>query len=161
MIDSDIDSEKGQGRIVLCPNMSGHWHTTRLLLVIVSLLALIIATAFALLGLWLILPFTGLEVVALISLMYWVAHQCRRKQVITLADNRVLVEKGIDSPEVSWESDLFFTRLIVEKPPYRGGQPLKIYLRSQQQQVELGEFLNEDDKKKLITELRNVISIVS
>ena len=161
MIESNLDSVKGQGQIVVCPNMSGQWQITKLFLLLVSCLALLIATAFAFLGLWLILPFAGLEIIALVSLIYWVAHQCRRKQVITFSESRVLVEQGIDIPKSRWESELFFTRLVIDKPPYRNGQPLKVYLRSQQQQLEIGEFLNEDDKKKLIAELRGVISIVN
>ena len=161
MVESNLDISKGQGHIVVCPNMSGHWQTTKLFLWIISCLALFIATAFALLGLWVILPFAGLEVMALVSLMYWVAHRCRRKQVITLNNNRILVETGYTSPESSWESELFFTRLYIDKPPYRDGKPMKVFLRGKQQQFEVGEFLNEEDKNKLITELRSVISIVN
>ena len=161
MVESNLDISKGQGHIVVCPNMSGHWQITKLFLWIISCLALFIATAFALLGLWVILPFAGLEVMALVSLMYWVAHRCRRKQVITLNNNRILVETGYTSPESSWESELFFTRLYIDKPPYRDGKPMKVFLRGKQQQFEVGEFLNEEDKNKLITELRSVISIVN
>lgn len=161
MIESNLDISKGQGHIVVCPNMSGQWQTTKLFLWIVSSLALLIATVFALLGLWMILPFAGLEIIALVSLMYWVAHQCRRKQVIHLGENRIRVEKGFHLPNSTWESELFFTRLFIDKPPYRGGQPLKVFLRSKQQQLEIGEFLNEQDKKKLITELRGIINFVN
>ena len=161
MVESNLDISKGQGHIVVCPNMSGHWQITKLFLWIISCLALFIATAFALLGLWVILPFAGIEVMALVSLMYWVAHRCRRKQVITLNNNRILVETGYTSPESSWESELFFTRLYIDKPPYRDGKPMKVFLRGKQQQFEVGEFLNEEDKNKLITELRSVISIVN
>ncbi|MEJ2141049.1 MAG: DUF2244 domain-containing protein [Gammaproteobacteria bacterium] len=161
MIESNLDISKGQGHIVVCPNMSGQWQTTKLFLGIVSCLALLIAIAFALLGLWMILPFAGLEIIALVSLMYWVAHQCRRKQVIHFEDNRIRVENGYHLPKSTWESELFFTRLLIDKPPYRGGQPLKVFLRSKQQQLELGEFLNEQDKKKLIGELRGVINVVN
>lgn len=161
MIESYLDIAKGRGHIMVCPNMSGQWKTTKLFLWIVSSLALLIATAFALLGLWLILPFAGLEIVALVSLMVWVAHQGRRKQVIHFEDNRIRVEKGYHVPESTWESELFFTRLVIDKPPYRGGQPLKVFLRSKQQQLELGEFLNEQEKKKLIAELRSMINVVN
>lgn len=161
MIESNLDIAKGQGHIVVCPNMSAQWHTTKLFLWLISCLALFIATAFALVGAWMILPFAGLEIIALVSLMVWVANQCRRKQVIHIEDNRIHVEKGVHTPKSTWESELFFTRLIIDKPPYRGGQPLKVFLRSQQQQLEIGEFLNEDDKKKLIAELRGVMSVAN
>ena len=116
MVESNLDSIKAQGQIVVCPNMSGQWRTTKLFLLIVSSLALLIATAFALLGLWLILPFAGLEIIALVSLMYWVAHQCRRKQVITFTDNRVLVEKGIDLPKyIELKNSYFKLKIVIQR----------------------------------------------
>ena len=161
MVESPLNLTKSQGQIMVCPNMSGQWQTTKLFLWLISCLALFIATAFALLGLWMILPFAGIEIIALVSLVYWVAHQCRRKQIITISENRILVETGYTSPKTSWESEVFFTRLFIDKPPYRDGKPMKVFLRGKQQQLEIGEFLNEEDKHKLITELRSVISVVS
>lgn len=159
MIESNLDSTRGCGHIIVCPNLSSQWHVTKLLLWIIASLALLIAIGFAVAGLWLILPFTGLEIIALVVLMYWVAHQCHRRQVIHLDDSRIVVEMGHHFPKSAWESELFWTRLIIDKPPYRG-HPNRLILRSKQQQLEIGEFLNEPDKEKLVAELRGVISVV-
>jgi len=159
MVESNIDIAQGRGHIVVSPNLSSQWHTTKILLWIISCIALLIAAIFASLGLWMILPFTGFEVLALVLLTYWVACRCRHKQVIHFDDNRIRVEKGYRTPRLAWDSELFWTRLIIGKSPYRG-HPNKLILRSKQQQLEIGEFLNEHDKKKLIAELRHVISVV-
>ena len=159
MIEANLNTTGSQGHIVVCPNMSAEWRITKLLLWMISTIAVLIGIGFAVAGLWLILPFSGLEVMALVGLMYWVAHQCSRKQVIYLQDTRIIVEKGYRTPRFAWESELFWTRLIVEESPYRG-HPRRLILRSKQQQLEIGEFLNEDDKKKLIATLRGVITVV-
>lgn len=159
MVESNLDVTNIQGQIIVSPNMSGDWRITKLCLWIISGLVLLIGATFSLLGLWLVFPFAGLEVIALVSLMVWVAHQCRRKQVITFEDNRIQVEKGYRTPGLSWDSELFFTRLLIYKPMYRG-HLCRIFLRSKEQKLEIGEFLNEQDKKRLITELRSVISVV-
>lgn len=158
MVESNVDSA-GDGHIVVSPNLSSQWQTTKILLWIISCVALFIGTIFAFLGLWMILPFAGIEVLALVLVTYWVACRCRHKQVIHFDDNRIRVEKGYLTPRLAWDSELFWTRLIINKSPYRG-HPSKLILRSKQQQLEIGEFLNEHDKKKLIAELRHVISVV-
>lgn len=158
MLESKLDIIKGEGHIILCPNMSASWRTTRRLLWLVSMIALAIASMFAVTGLWLILPFAGLEIITLVSLMYWVAIQCCRKQVITLANNRILVEKGYHTPNMSWESELFWTRLVVQQAPYRG-HPSRLFLCSKQETLEIGEFLDENEKKNLVAEIRQVVTV--
>lgn len=159
MIESNIDIAQARGHIVVSPNLSAQWRTTKIFLCIVSTVVLVIASVFTLLGLWMILPFAGLEVFALIGVMYWVAHQCHQQQVIYLDDHRIRVEKGYRTPKLTWDSELFWTRLIVNKPPHHW-HPKKLILRGRQQQLEIGEFLNETDKKMLIVELRPLISVV-
>lgn len=159
MVESNIDNESGEGQIVVCPNKSLHWHETKKYLWIIGAMIFFVAAIMAFLGAWYVLPFAGLEVIVVVSLMLWVSHQCHRKQVITFRHNRIQVEKGYGSPNETWESEIFFTRLKIDKPMYRG-HLCKIFLRSKDQKLEVGEFLNEDDKKRLISELQSVISVV-
>jgi uncharacterized membrane protein len=51
--------------IVAKPNCSATWRSNQLVLLPLALPSLTIATAFALLGAWPILPFAGLELLAL------------------------------------------------------------------------------------------------
>jgi len=92
--------------------------------------------------------------------MYWVALQCRRQQVIRFGDHQIVVEKGYETPTQTWASELFLTRLIVARAP-GPGRPQRLYLRGKQQQLEIGEFLNEEDKIRLVAELRGVVHIVN
>ena len=160
MVESNLDITNGKGYIVMCPNMSADWNTTKRFLWGISIVSFMVAIGFSLAGYWMILPFAGIEVLTLVTFMYWVSHQCYRQQVIHFHDNHICVESGRHSPQQTWESELFWTRLVIRKPPYRG-HPETLLLRSRQEQVEIGEFLNEEDKEKLVTELRKVISVVN
>jgi uncharacterized membrane protein len=160
MVESNLDMTTGQGHIVMCPNMSADWPTTKRFLWLIAFISFSIATVFTLQGFWVILPFAGLEILALVSFMTWVSHQCHRRQVIHFHDNHITVENGRDAPKETWESELFWTRLVIRKPRYRG-HPEILLLRNKDEQVEIGEFLNEDDKKELVRELRRVISVVN
>jgi len=160
MVEISPESTKKHGQIVLCPNRSADWRTVKLFLWVVSVFALSIGLFFACFGLWMVLPFAGLEVLALVGLMYWVALQCRRQQVIRFGDHQIVVEKGYETPTQTWVSELFWTRLVIARPPGLG-RPQRLFLRGKQQQLEIGEFLNEEDKKRLVAELRGVVNIVN
>jgi len=160
MVESNLDSTGTQGQIILCSNRSASWRTVKLVLWLVSTFAMIIALSFAFVGLWMVLPFAGLEVLALVGFMYWVALQCRRQQVIHIGRYQIVVEQGYQYPKKTWESELFFTRLVISTPPYRG-HPRRLFLHSKQQQLEIGEFLNDEEKNRLIADLRGAIKMVN
>lgn len=160
MVEINLDCAKKHGQIILSPNRSADWRTVKLVLWGISSFMMLIGLSFAFLGLWMVLPFAGLEVLALVLLMYWVALQCRRQQVIRIGDHQIVVEKGYESPRQTWQSELFWARLVISPPAYRG-HPRRLYLRSKQEQLEIGEFLNDEDKKRLVAELNGVVSIVN
>lgn len=159
MIETHLDIKTSSGHIIVCPNMSNDWQTTKLFLWLIAAVSFMISSFFAVLGAWMIFPFAGLEVLALVASMYWVAHQCRRQQVIHIMDDQVQVEKGILLPNLTWKSERFWTKLIVYRsaiPSY----PNRLVLRGRKEQLEIGEFLNEEDKEKLVKALRKVINVV-
>jgi uncharacterized membrane protein len=158
MINAELDRETAAGHIILSPNMSARWQTTKYFLYIVSTFTLTIAISFAAIGLWMILPFAGIEVLALLIVMYRVSKKCYRKEVISLNTETITVEQGQDKPHTHWHSELFWTRLIVQS----SGHPWhsdKLYLRGRYDQIEIGAFLNDEDKRALVKELRNYVSI--
>ena len=159
MIESRIDIANTCGHIVVSPNLSAQWRTTKIFMWIVSSFALTIGLVFALAGLWMILPFAGIEIMAVVLLMYHVARKCHRQQVIYLNEDRIRVEKGYRSAQMVWDSELFWTRLIVNKAAHPW-HPDMLILRGKQQQIEIGEFLNEEDKKCLVSELRRFMTVV-
>lgn len=159
MVETRINQHDNRGHIVLSPNLSVSWRDNILFLYVVCSIALCIGISFSLLGMWMVLPFTGLEVIALVAVVYYVAHKCHRIEVISVADGCVRVEQGYTRPQSSWSSELFWTRLIV-LPQDRPWHSLRIYLRGRDSQVEIGTFLNDDDKRILIKQLRQFITAV-
>ena len=159
MIESNIDNSLVRGHIVVSPNLSAQWRTTKIFIWVVSSFALLIGLGFALAGLWMILPFAGFEVMAIVVLMYHVARKCHRQQVIYLGDGKIRVESGYRSPQLAWADEVFWTRLIVNKAEHPW-HPDTLILRGRQQQIEIGEFLNAEDKKQLVAQLRTVVSVV-
>jgi len=158
MINAELDRETAVGNIILSPNLSARWQTTKYFLYIVSTFALTIAICFAAIGLWMILPFTGIEIIVLLIVMYRVSRKCYRKEVIRLNKETVTVESGLDKPSSHWHSELFWARLVVK----HAGHPWhsdKLYLRGRHDQIEIGAFLNDHEKLQLVKHLRNYISV--
>ncbi|MGB5583865.1 MAG: DUF2244 domain-containing protein, partial [Gammaproteobacteria bacterium] len=67
MVYSEFNPDTGNGYIVLRPNNSATWRFNMLVVASLALIGLLISTFFLLQGLWLIAPFSGLEVLLLLG----------------------------------------------------------------------------------------------
>ena len=156
MVQADINENTGNGTIVLKPNNSASWQFNVMVMMSLALFAFLISGFFLLQGLWLILPFSGLE----IMLLYTGLSQCVRRnaiaQIITFHDNTVLIEQGRKCSEHSREYQRSWAKIFVKSPTYRG-HPKRIFIRSHGKELELGAFLNKQDKDNLISKLKNVV----
>lgn len=146
--------------IIAKPNQSATWRANLMLLVMLAIPSLTIAVAFAWLGAWLILPFAGLELLALGAALYYVNWKLQYRHVITLSDDSVRVDKGHYAPRRSWNFHRHSTGLAItpEKHPWEGPQ---LCLHDRNESVSLGEFLGREDILQLITLLKQEIRVGS
>jgi uncharacterized membrane protein len=156
MVYSEFNPDTGSGYIVLKPNNSASWRFNILVVASLALLALLISTFFLLQGLWLIAPFSGLEVLALLGCLYLCARSNIQTEVIKFSPDKVIIEQGRTFAEKSWEYHRSWAKIFVRKPRHKG-HPDQIVIRSHGKEVELGSFLNKDDKETLVKKLRNII----
>lgn len=152
MIETELDNTANTGQIILCPNSSAQWRTNVYFLYIVAIFAISIAIAFAAVGLWLVLPFTGFEIVALFLLFYYVARKCQHMEVIYISAQSIVIESGYNTPLRQWQCERFWVRVVIKKHA-RNGELQKILLRCREQELEIGSFLNQNDKRQLQKEL--------
>jgi uncharacterized membrane protein len=146
--------------IIARPNRSASWQANLWVLLALAVPSLIIAIAFALLGAWPILPFAGLELLALGGALYYVNWKLEYRHVITLSDDSVRIDKGFYAPKQSWKFPRHGTGLAItpEKHPWDGPE---LSLHDRHESVSLGEFLNRDDSLKLIALLKQEIRVRS
>ncbi len=139
--------------IVAKPNQSATWQTNLWVLLGLAIPSLGIAIGFALMGAWPILPFAGLELMALGGALYYVNWKLQYRHVITVSDDQVRIDKGHYAPRQSWKFKRQGTGLTItpEKHPWDGPQ---LCLHDCNESVRLGEFLNRDDSLELIALLR-------
>lgn len=139
--------------IVAEPNNSASWQANKLVLIAMSCLSGVIAGGFALVGAWPILPFAGVEMLALASGLYYVCWKLRYRHVVTLEADKVRIQKGHYHPRQQWCFDRDNTTIQVTSQPHPWDAP-QISLYNQGEQVSLGEFLSNEDAKTLLQLLR-------
>lgn len=156
MVYSEFNPETGSGYIVLKPNNSATWRFNMMVVASLAFIATLISTFFLLQGLWLIAPFSGLEVLALLGCLYLCARANIQTEVIKFSPDKVIIEQGRTFAEKSWEYHRSWAKILVRKHR-RAGHPDQVVIRSHGKEVELGSFLNGDDRKTLVKKLRKII----
>lgn len=156
MISIDKNCSGSGYRFVLSPNCSISWRELLLFYVIISLVALAIGILFTLQGLWMILPFSGAEVIALGVCLYLTSRKVYRREVITLFQDHTRVEKGGFQVEQSWQFETPWIRLRDEKSG-AFDQHRKLALGAHGKYVEIGSFLDDSEKDALAFKLKDCI----
>ena len=146
--------------IVATPNRSASWRANKLVLIALAIPSLAIAIGFALIGAWPILPFAGLELLAVGSALYYVNWKLQYRHVITLCEDCVRIDKGFYAPKQSWKFPRQGTGLAIvpEQHPWDGPA---LSLQGTGEKVSVGEFLNRDDALKLAGLLRQEFRVGS
>ena len=156
MVQADINQDTGNGIIILTPNNSASWRFNMMVLGSLAAISAVISIFFLVQGLWLILPFSGFEILAVYSGLYICVHANFTTEVITFRDHLVTVERGRRAIDNTWEYQRSWAKIFVRNPKLRG-YPKKIVIRSHGRELEIGSFLSKDDKEQLIKKLKHVV----
>ena len=115
-----------------------------------------IGVIFYFLGAALILPFAGLELSILFIAFYLSFKWSSKREKIYISQDIVKVERGVNKAEYSWKEFRTFTYFKIKKEK---DKTIRLSFRSKVQDILIGEFLNEDDKKILRDEITSIIEI--
>ena len=165
MVTAESSRDRNAHRLVIEPNRSLGWRQSFVLILAVAVLLFSVATVFALKGYWMIFPFAGLEVAALMYCTYLVTRSTYRCQVVSIDEREVKVDKGRrrqfgarrQGPEETrvyprpWAS----VRLEEQDSDWH---PAHLSLGASGDRVELGEFLTNAEKRELAHRLRSMLS---
>ena len=147
MLETSI-SERGV-TIRLQPNRSATWAQTKFLMWSFAIFVSSIATAWAFVGAWVVLPFAGAEVLALVLLMYLVSRATYQWQFIELTDKQIKIENSKRAAVTFLRST---THLYFYEDVSHGWLP-RLVFKTTSHMYEIGDFLNETDR----TELRKLL----
>jgi uncharacterized membrane protein len=116
---------------------------------------LAISLGFAIKGAWPVLPFAGLECVALFLVWRWLCRHEGDYECVTIDSGRITVESRIGGRLTRREFDRAWARVIVETAD--GLRP-SVFLRSHGKSIEVARLLGDEAKIEAARRLRQKIS---
>lgn len=143
--------------IMVMPNRAMPWQHIMMIYLLISGVTISIAFGFFTQGLTLILPFAGLELLALGVVLYISAWRSNIKEVVNVAEEKIRIEIGRNGPEKTYELDKTWAKVVLERS-WNNWYPSRLLLRSHGRQIEIGKFLNEQERQCLGAELKKVIN---
>ncbi len=156
MIHSRYDQEAGCARIVLRPNRSWTWRANVCFVATLMAISLLVASGFTMQGFWVVLPFSVLEMAVLSGCLYCCVRRTHITEVLHLSRTELVYERGVSKPTRRVAFDRYFTRFFV-RPSRHPWYGKRIELKCRDQALEVGQFLAEEEKDQLVSELRRII----
>lgn len=123
------------------------------LLAATALINLGIGAAFALLGFWMVLPFAGIEVLALCAAFWMWARHAGDFERIALADGRLRLEVREARTLRTYELNPAWVSVVAAR---RQGT-MRLVLRSHGREIEIGRHLDEAGRERFAAQLRERI----
>jgi uncharacterized membrane protein len=143
---------------VVRPNSSLAWPQVKGFFMATCVLSLGIGAIFCLVGLWVVMLFSGLEMLALGATLYYCACCAGRREVITIRNGGVEVAKGRHRMEQQWTFQRCWTQVRLEAS-WHGWYASRLKLASHGREVEVGGYLNEEERRDLARRLGTAIRV--
>jgi uncharacterized membrane protein len=145
-------------RLVVGPNASMSVRQAIGLMCWMSTVSLAIGGFFAWKGFWPILPFAGLELVALGAALVVSLRRNRYREVVDFDGEAIRIEVGELGRGAGLKVRLTrtSTRVLLERGPYRNS-PNRLLLSCRGQTLELGRCLTDEERIRLAARMRELI----
>jgi uncharacterized membrane protein len=112
--------------------------------------SLLVAVVFSALGAWLILPFAGLEAMALYLAFSWVQRHAQDSESLVIRGDAVALAVHEVSQTRHYEFNRVWARLVVGQDR----QGVRLVLRSHGREVEVGRYLDSAGRQRLARALK-------
>ena len=146
--------------IQIAPNCSLRPRSAALFFASICVVSLSIAGTLALLGMWPILPFAGLEML----LLGWALHASLRRrhhfQTITLTEDRIRIETRDGRRNEQIEFTRHWAQVKLQRADSRL-HPSRLTIESHGRAYEVGGFLNEEERRALAGKLMRSVGRVN
>lgn len=125
----------------------------------IFVVSVLLAVRFFILGAWIVLPFTLLEMLILgISwYMYERSSRCWQRIVVNSKEVQVSNLQGSNTLQ-DWMFNAYWVS-VVFKPDPRKWYPSKLFIKSHTEKIRIGKCLTEDDRKALAEDLKNSLEM--
>lgn len=118
------------------------------------MVSLMVAVVFAALGAWLILPFAGLEVIALYLAFDWITRHAEDSESLEIRGNAVVLAVRENAQLRRYVFNRAWAQVVVDAH----ANSVRLALRSHGKEVEIGRYLDGDGKRGLARELKSLLN---
>lgn len=143
-------------RLIVQANQSMSWKANMYLAASLGVICMGIAIAMATFGLWMVIPFAGLEIIFIVICLYLTLKRLSRKEVITVNDDAIRLEWGYNTPDITVDLPRRWSTLS-----YRCTDNLfevgDLSVSAHGKRYALGKCLNREEKKTLYIELQTAL----
>tara|TARA_Y100001935_G_C17277724_1_gene495641 strand:- start:72 stop:533 length:462 start_codon:yes stop_codon:yes gene_type:complete len=140
---------KDELELVLSPNKSSSINENLIFFGFLSMICLTFGIGFFVLGATMILPFAGLEIIILILVLRANRNWLNQSEKILLNKLYVKLKKG--------NKFIVFDRFLAKFSIIEANNTKKVFISTNRDKVEIGAFLNEEDKSVLIDMLKKKV----
>lgn len=132
------------------------WRGNKILVASLAIISFGIAGAFAMRGLWVILPFAGFEILMLTAVLYWCCLQATRCEIISINADNIHIEVGHNKARQLHQFQTAWTKVEL-CPPLRPHQQSRLVMRSKGKELEIGACLTEQERKSLAASINQAL----
>ena len=149
-----------RSRIEVRPNCSLTVRGTQVFLLTALVASLVPGIVLTAQGFWPVLPFAGLEFLALVSATWWSLRKGRYREVIELRDDRVTIDKFSHAGHDRTEVPVHWCRVCLLAGKHRWS-PRKLVLRSGMEECEVASCLTDSERVQLWRRLHPLIGPIN
>ncbi len=153
--DVQIGSRSTQTVFTIEPNRNLSWQQSKWLFFFLAGSVVLVSIYFASLGAWLVLPFTGLEILIIGGAIYAQSCCAHRRETIRVAQSQIEISGGR-----SRDTTRCFPRAwlrVIQSHDQAGWYPSRLLIGSHGKYVEIGKNLVEEEREQLANQLRCAI----
>lgn len=154
----EVQDEKGTTtKLIVTANRSMSWKANMYLAASLGVICMGVAIAMATFGLWMVIPFAGLEIVFIVACLHLTLKRLSRQEVITIDNDAITLEWGYNQPDVRVNLPRRWSRLSYrcKDSVFEVGE---LSLAAHGKRYALGRCLNRDEKKALYGELQTALA---
>ena len=133
-----------------------NWSEARLVLLVIATFSLTVGVFFYVLGAPLVLPFSGLEVLALTAAFYVVLRAGQEREVVRIVDEQLVIERGRKAVRERFEFSRFWVRVEL-KASRKRFHPKRLLVGVHGRSIELGHFLTDWERESFALSLINAL----
>lgn len=154
MVEVSMDESGYIGQILLQPHISLSWRNNLRIFLLLSFITLLVAFYFLQKGAWLVLPFSGLELLVIFTSMMMFFRRFYCCEIICFSEDSIVIEHGHKKIEQSYKYQRHWSKFHIQEKS-KSDTP-KIFIKSHGKEFELGSFLCRSEKIVLINTLKDI-----